>query len=68
MQILNHVVFVALYLLFCTLPAFLGRHRKWGYWGYFWASLVMSPIVGLLFVLASDKSTHRPPVRRKIQS
>jgi hypothetical protein len=68
MHVLDHAAFLALYLLLCVPPAFLGRHRKWGYWGYFWASLVMSPIVGMLFVLASDKPTHRPQARRKIQS
>jgi len=68
MPILNSIVFSALYLLICVPPAFFGRHRKWGFWGYFWASLLMSPIVGLLFVLASDKPKRRPQVGRKVQS
>jgi amino acid transporter len=55
MSILNPIIFAAFYGLICVPVAFFGRDRKWGFWGYFFASLLMSPIVGLLFVLASDK-------------
>lgn len=34
--------------------AFLGISRKFGFWGYFFASLLFSPIGGILLVLASD--------------
>ncbi|NYG35458.1 hypothetical protein HZU83_10955 [Sphaerotilus montanus] len=40
--------------------ALMGRNRKWGFWGYFWASLLMSPVLGLLFVLAGDKPERKP--------
>ena len=33
----------------------LGRHRTMGFWGYFFASLVFTPIIGLLLVLVSGK-------------
>lgn len=49
-----------LYGLGVLLVAFMGRHRKWGFWGYFWASIVMSPVLGLLFVLAGDKPERKP--------
>lgn len=32
----------------------LGRNRKLGFWGYFFASLLLTPFVGFLFVLVSD--------------
>ncbi len=50
-----------LYILSCLLVAVFGLHRKWGFWGYFWASLLMSPLVGTLFVLASDPVRRRRP-------
>jgi hypothetical protein len=31
----------------------IGRNRKFGFWGYFFASLLLSPIIGLLLVVAS---------------
>jgi len=34
--------------------AFLGRARKFGFWGYFFASMLMTPLVGLVLILASD--------------
>lgn len=49
-----------LYGLGCLLVAAFGRRRKWGFWGYLWASLLMSPVLGLLFVLAGDKPGWRP--------
>jgi uncharacterized membrane protein YiaA len=32
----------------------LGRNRKLGFWGYFFASLVLTPLIGLLLVVATD--------------
>ncbi len=37
------------------LVGLLGINRKWGFWAYFFASLLMTPLIGLLLVLASDK-------------
>lgn len=37
------------------LVGLLGRNRKFGFWGYFFASILLSPIIGLLLVVASDK-------------
>ncbi len=33
---------------------FLGEQKKFGFWGYFFASVLLTPVVGLLLVLASD--------------
>jgi uncharacterized membrane protein YiaA len=33
---------------------FLGRNRKLGFWGYFFASMVLTPLIGLLLVVATD--------------
>ncbi len=33
----------------------LGKNRKFGFWGYFFGSILLTPIIGLLLVLASDE-------------
>ena len=33
---------------------FLGMNRKMGFWGYFFSSLLLTPIMGILLVSVSD--------------
>jgi hypothetical protein len=56
---LNHLTILLLYFGLCWLVAVLGRQRKWGFWGYFWSSVFMSPLLGVLFLLASDPKPNR---------
>lgn len=44
---------IELMILGSLLVALMGRKRKFGFWGYFFASLLFTPLVGLLFVIAS---------------
>jgi hypothetical protein len=32
----------------------MGRNRKMGFWGHFFASLLLTPFIGLLLVVATD--------------
>ncbi len=59
-MILNLAFFIPVYIVLCILVAYLGRRRKWGYWGYLWSALIFTPFFGALFVLAAD-----PPPRPK---
>jgi uncharacterized membrane protein YiaA len=34
---------------------YFGRNRSMTFWGYFFASLVLTPLVGLLLVIVSRK-------------
>ncbi|MDR0929469.1 MAG: hypothetical protein LBM74_07130 [Oscillospiraceae bacterium] len=47
-------------LLLCILVSFLiacwGSDRKFGFWGYFFASLLLTPVIGALLVIASGKN------------
>lgn len=43
-----------IYIVICVVIGMLGDHRKWGFWGYFFASLFFSPFFGVLLVMASD--------------
>jgi hypothetical protein len=51
---------VAGYIFLAMLMALLGRRRKLGAWGYFFSSILLTPIIGFLLVLASDP---RPRLR-----
>ena len=49
------IIFVFGYLGFCLLLALLGNSRKFGFWGYFFCSLFLTPIIGAIILLGSDK-------------
>jgi hypothetical protein len=34
----------------------LGTNRKLGFWGYFFASLLLTPFIGVILLLASSKT------------
>jgi hypothetical protein len=38
----------------CLLIALLGTHRKFGFWGYFFGSVLLTPVIGILLLVASD--------------
>jgi hypothetical protein len=43
-----------LLLLFCSLAiGFLGRKKKLGFWGFFFASLLLTPVFGLLLLIVA---------------
>jgi len=46
--------FVITYLASCLIVALLGTNRKYGFWGYFFAAMALTPLVGIFIVLASD--------------
>lgn len=46
------------YILLTLLVAYLGKHTKFGFWGNFWVALLLTPIVGIVVLLAQDP---RPP-------
>jgi hypothetical protein len=61
-MLLYYAAFAVAYILLAIIVALIGRRRKWGYWGYLWASILFTPVLGLMFVLAADP----PPRKRKI--
>lgn len=48
-------MYVLFYLLLCAAVAYVGRDRKLGFWGYLFASMLFTPIIGVVLLLASDK-------------
>ena len=51
-----------LYTLGCLLMAYLGRNGKFAFWGNFFVSLIFSPIIGFVVVLAQDNRVRQKPV------
>lgn len=49
------------YLFLCYLIAFFGRNRKFGFWVYFILSFVLTPVIGFIITLASDKRVPALP-------
>ena len=49
-------IFLAI-LVLSLIVALMGVNRKFGFWGYFFASILLTPLVGLLLVLASDRQS-----------
>jgi hypothetical protein len=50
------------YFAASLLIAFLGVNRTMGFWGYFFASLLLTPVMGALLLLTSGpKSTPQNP-------
>jgi len=50
-----------LYIILCIVIGVFGANKKFGFWGYFFGSIVLTPVIGIILVLASDK-------RNKIES
>ena len=48
------LVSIVLYVLGAWVIALFGSNRRFGFWGYFFASLLLTPFVGLLLYLATD--------------
>ncbi len=42
------------YVLICFAIGHFGRHRKFGFWGYFFASMLLTPPIGAILVIASS--------------
>ncbi len=45
---------LVLYVVACVIMAYVGRNGKFTFWGNFWVSVIFTPIIGLLVVLAQD--------------
>lgn len=48
---------IIVYITLCLIIGLLGVNRKFGFWGYFFGSIVLTPVIGLLLVLASDSKS-----------
>ena len=42
-------------LVLSAIVGYVGKDRKFGFWGYFFCSVLFTPIIGLIITFASDK-------------
>lgn len=54
------IVIAFAYLGLCFLIALLGADRKFGYWGYFFCAFFLTPLIGTIVLLGSDKRRQLP--------
>ncbi len=50
-----------IYIAACFVIGLLGINRRMGFWGYFFGSILLSPVVGFLLVVVSEKK--KKPVK-----
>jgi ABC-type glycerol-3-phosphate transport system permease component len=48
---------IVIYLALAALVGYIGRDRKFGFWGYFFCAVLFTPLVSLVMVFASNKRT-----------
>ena len=58
----------AAYLGVCVLLAGLGRKKTMGFWGMFFGSIILSPIIGFLLLLVSKNMTPRQPKVKPVKT
>jgi len=51
---------ITIYVIACLIVGMLGANRKFGFWAYVFASMLFTPLVGVILVFASDRRP-RPP-------
>jgi hypothetical protein len=47
------IALVGAWIIFAIIIGFFGRNRRFRFWGYFFASVLLTPIVGILLLLAA---------------
>jgi uncharacterized membrane protein len=50
-----YIVLILIYFVLSLIIAYIGKDRKFGFWGFLFCSLFLTPIVGLVAYLASCK-------------
>ena len=53
------MILFLLYLGLCLLIALVGRSRPFGFWGYFFSSFFLTPLVGCLLLAAAGRNRVR---------
>jgi len=55
---------IAAWLIGAIFIGFFGQRFRFGFWGYFFASVLLTPIVGLLLLLAAIPKRQKKMARR----
>jgi uncharacterized membrane protein len=58
-MILPFFIPMAAYVVLSLLVAYMGHNTKFGFWGNFWVSFILTPIVGVVVLIAQDRRPDR---------
>ncbi|MBA3948612.1 MAG: hypothetical protein H0X44_01545 [Acidobacteria bacterium] len=50
---------IFIYLLLCVATAFMGRRRRIGFWGFFFLSILVTPLLTSLLIFAAAPARPR---------
>lgn len=53
------MMLILLYVFLSIIIGLLGANRKFGFWGYFFYSLLFTPFLGIIIVCASSKTVPK---------
>ena len=56
---------VLVYLLLCGVSAFLGRRRRIGFWGFYFLSIIVTPLITALFIFAAAPANPRRVAQKR---
>ena len=56
---------IPLWVFGAIIIGFLGRNQRFGFWGYFFGSIILTPVVGLLMLIAATPTRERRKAMRK---
>jgi len=55
---------IGLWVFLAIVIGFFGRKYRFGFWGFFFATILFTPIIGTLMLIAAmPKRTHRKVVK-----
>lgn len=55
----KEIIIVILYVILSVIVAVLGRQKTIGFWGFFFFSMVFTPVVGLaILIIAKERGTR----------
>ena len=53
------MTYILFYIFMSIIIGLLGTNRKFGFWGYFFYSLLFTPFLGIIILLASSKTVPK---------
>ena len=53
------MIYMLLYVFFSIIIGLLGANKKFGFWGYFFYSLLFTPFLGIIILFASSKTVPK---------
>lgn len=59
------LVLILAWVITSILIGFFGRRYRFGFWGYFFGSVLLSPIVGLLMLIAATPTPEQKKSYRR---